>query len=94
MGGKSARQRIRSPAPAQLYTPGLQKPPLGTAGPQQLTKFNEASTKKKSKLQCTDNTECQVCLNIALPAHPKGEADFCPVMDSQQTLPALGPQQG
>lgn len=45
-------------------------------------------------MQWTDNTECQDCLNIALLAHPKGETDFCLVMDSQQTLPALGPQQG
>lgn len=42
--------------------------------------------KKKSKMQWTGNTECQVCLNIALLAHPKREADFCPVMDSQQAL--------
>lgn len=25
-------------------------------------------------------------MNIALLAHPKREADFCPVMDSQQAL--------
>lgn len=56
-------------------------PPPGTAGP--AAAQSSIRLPLKNKMQRTDKTECKVCLNIAVGAHPKREADICPVVGSQ-----------
>lgn len=90
MWGETARNAsaCRHPAVSHRFTKAAALPP-GTAGPAAAQRSIKLPL--KNKMQWTNKTECKVCLNIAVAAHPKREADICPVVGSQQTLPAFGP---